>query len=88
MSRIDLNSTSLTAAAYLEGQTVLELEFRSGAVYLYLGVPAETYGGLLQAQSKGAYFNHYIRNRYSYVKIHAEQPTRSCDSEAIGLVRK
>ena len=44
MPRIDLNSTLLTAAAYLDGQAVLELEFRSSAVYRYVGVPAETGG--------------------------------------------
>jgi KTSC domain len=88
MPRIDLNSTSLTAATYLDGQTVLELEFRSGAVYRYVGVPAETYGELVQAQSKGTYFNHYIRNRFCYAKIRPEEPTRDDDSDAIGLVQE
>jgi hypothetical protein len=69
MPRIELNSTSLTAAAYLDRQTLLELEFRNGAVYCYFGVSAETYGELLLAESKGAYFNHHIRNRFAYVKI-------------------
>jgi hypothetical protein len=88
MSRIELNSTLLTAAAYLDGQTVLELEFRSGAVYRYVGVPIETYGGFLRAQSKGTYFNHYIRNHFCYTKIRREEPTRDGDSEAIGLVQE
>ena len=53
MSRTGLNSTSLAAAGYLDRQALLELEFRSGAVYRYFGVPAETYEALLRAQSKG-----------------------------------
>jgi|GraSoiStandDraft_43_1057313.scaffolds.fasta_scaffold663663_2 hypothetical protein len=70
----DLNSTSLKAAAYLEA--LLELEFTSGAIYRYFGVPAETYGALLRAQSKGTYFNQHIRNRFAYAKIRPEEPTR------------
>lgn len=70
MSRIDLNSTTLTSAAYLAQDTLLELEFRGGAIYRYFNVPIETYGALLGAPSKGAYFNHYIRNRFGCAKIH------------------
>ena len=73
MPRIELNSTSLTAVAYLDRQTLLELEFRNGAVYRYFGVPAETYGELLLAESKGTYFNHHIRNRFAYVKIRRDE---------------
>jgi len=71
MSTINLNSTSITAAVYLDKQAVLEVEFRSGAVYCYFDVPAATYKTLLLAESKGAYFNHYIRNRFAYAKIPA-----------------
>lgn len=74
MSRTGLNSTSLAAAGYLDRQALLELEFRSGAVYRYFGVPAETYEALLRAQSKGGYFNRYIRNRFAYAKIPPDQP--------------
>lgn len=64
MLRTELNSTLLNAVAYLDRQALLELEFRSGAIYHYAGVPAETYRGLLLAESKGTYFNHHIRNRF------------------------
>lgn len=74
MSRTDLNSTSLKSAAYLDRQALLELEFRSGAVYRYCGVPAETYGALLRAQSQGTYFNRSIRNRFAYAKIRPSNP--------------
>jgi hypothetical protein len=79
MSLTNLNSTSLASAVYLNSQAVLELEFRSGAVYRYFGVPSETHEALLRAQSKGSYFNHYIRNCFDYVKIRPEEPTRSCE---------
>jgi len=70
--RTPVNSTSLNAVFYQDRQALLELEFRSGAIYHYFGVPAETYGELLQAKSKGTYFNHHIRNHFSYAKIRGE----------------
>jgi hypothetical protein len=74
MLRIVLKSTSLNAMAYQDQQALLTLEFRSGAIYRYFGVPGETYRGLLLAESKGTYFNRHIRNRFSYTKIRREEP--------------
>jgi len=76
MLRIALNSTSLHTVGYLGRQALLELEFQSGAIYRYLGVPAATYRGLLGAESKGTYFNRHIRNRFSSIKIRGEEQTK------------
>jgi hypothetical protein len=70
MPRVALHSTVLEAAAYHHQEALLELEFGSGAVYHYFGVPAQTYQELLSAESKGGYFNHHIRNRFGYAQIH------------------
>ena len=75
MHRIELDSTSLNTVGYLDREALLELEFKSGAIYRYLGVPAATYRGLLGAESKGTYFNCHIRNRFSYTKIGSEKRT-------------
>jgi len=69
MARVDLKSTSLNAATYQDQSACLELEFRSGAIYRYRDVPAQTYQELLRAESKGGYFNQHIRNRFLYSKI-------------------
>ena len=69
MARVDLKSTSLHAATYQDQSAFLELEFCSGAIYQYLGVPAQTYQDLLSAESKGRYFNQHIRNRFPFAKI-------------------
>jgi hypothetical protein len=74
MARVDLQSTSLNAAAYQDQSASLELEFRSGAIYRYIDVPEQVYRGLLSAESKGRYFNQHIRNRFNYVQI---DPARS-----------
>ena len=62
MARAGLQSTSLHAAAWHDQEAVLELEFRSGALYRYFSVPASLYRDLLTADSKGRFFNRFIRD--------------------------
>ena len=69
MRRSELNSTSLKSAAYSSQEAILELEFRSGAIYRFGGVPEAAYRELLRAESKGVYFNHHIRNRVPHLKM-------------------
>jgi len=71
MPRVDLNSTLLHAVTYQDQCAVLELEFRSGAVYRYFGISPQTFEELLRAESKGGYFNSHIRNRFAYAKVHS-----------------
>jgi KTSC domain len=75
MPRISLNSRSLRTAGYLDTDALLEVEFRSGDVYQFFDVPAESYQALLQAESHGKYFNSHIRNRFAFVKIHQQANT-------------
>jgi lysyl-tRNA synthetase class 2 len=63
-----VESSVLTAVAYASDQT-LQLEFRSGAVYRYFAVPPSVVHALLNAESKGAYFNRSIRNRFGYQRL-------------------
>jgi hypothetical protein len=74
MARVDLQSNTLKAATYQDRSASLELEFRSGAIYRYRGVPEPVFQELLSAESKGRYFNQRIRNRFTYAKI---DPVRS-----------
>jgi hypothetical protein len=62
-------STTLTTVVYDSLRNVLQLEFRSRAVYRYFGVPAAVHEALLAAPSKGTYFNRAIRGRYAYVRV-------------------
>lgn len=71
MPAVHLNSTTLKAAAYQHHPEVLELEFCSGAVYHYLGVCASIYQQLLEAESKGRYYNQHIRNHFAFTNIRA-----------------
>jgi hypothetical protein len=81
MARVELQSTSLNAATYQGEYAFLELEFRNGAIYRYLGVPEQIYQELLSAESKGQYFHQHIRNRFPYTKIDPKPGGTSRDSD-------
>jgi KTSC domain len=69
MNNVAIESSALSQVAYDEQRTVLHVTFHNGAVFQYLGVPPQTYWGLLRAESKGAYFNHHIRNAFAGTKL-------------------
>jgi hypothetical protein len=64
--RVAIESTTLASVAYDETRKLLQLEFCSQAVYIYLGVPAAVHQALLSAPSKGRYFNQAIRGRFPF----------------------
>jgi len=74
MKPIVLKSTTLNRVAYDAGRKLLQIEFRGGVVYHYVGVPAEAYEALLAAPSKGGYFNRVIRGRFAYARQTAARP--------------
>jgi hypothetical protein len=66
MNEMRVESATLRAVAYDEGRGILQVEFRTRAIYHYFGVPAAVYETLLGAPSKGSYFNRAIRGRFPY----------------------
>ena len=75
MERVRLQSSTLASALYDSARHQLELEFRSGKRYLFFRVPLPSYEELLQADSKGAYFNRCIRNRFAYQDLSSQSST-------------
>jgi hypothetical protein len=69
MRRTKVESTTLRSAGYEAVGEILELEFTSGVVYQYLEVPASVYRSLMQAESKGTYFNREIRDAYTTLRM-------------------
>ncbi|MBV8280221.1 MAG: KTSC domain-containing protein [Verrucomicrobia bacterium] len=61
-----VESTTLTTVSYDDAKGLLQLEFCSRAVYQYFSVPAVVHQSLLDASSKGRYFNQAIRGRFPY----------------------
>jgi len=66
-----MQSSSLAQVAYDPRRSILQVEFRDGTTYQYANVPVETYQDLLQADSKGAYFNRYVRSIFCHAPLRA-----------------
>jgi KTSC domain-containing protein len=64
-----VESTTLSTVAYNEAAELLQLEFCSRAIYQYFGVPVTVHAALLDAPSKGSYFNRVIRSGYRYHRV-------------------
>ena len=81
-----VESTTLVTVSYDHARELLQLEFCSRAVYQYFSVPAAKHQSLLDASSKGRYFNQAIRDHFPYRRVsdfdaaskRAEIPAR-CD---------
>ena len=65
MNVMAVESGTVAALSYDEGRGILQLEFRSGAIYCYFGVSAAVHQAMLRAPSKGQYFNRVIRGHFS-----------------------
>lgn len=76
-----VESTTLATVAYDGARRLLQLEFRSGAVYQYFGVPAAVHEGLLRADSKGGHFNQAIRGCFPY-RLVPHLKAEALDAEA------
>ncbi|RPI16911.1 MAG: KTSC domain-containing protein [Ignavibacteriae bacterium] len=64
MDRIKVISSFIDSVGYSEEKKILEIKIKKGKIYQYYSVPIERYIGLLNASSKGRYFDRYIRDRY------------------------
>ena len=68
MHRTHVTSSAISSVGYDDRSSVLEVEFRSGAVYNYLNVPKKVYRALLNAPSKGSFVSRRVRDRYPFVR--------------------
>jgi hypothetical protein len=62
MERQAVSSRAISSIGYQAG--MLEIEFVDGDVYRYFLVPRGLFIEFMQAESKGAFFNERIRDRY------------------------
>lgn len=76
-----VDSSTLATVAYDEARELLQLEFCARAVYEYFDVPAAVHQALLDAPSKGRYFNQAIRDRFPY-RLIADRVAVPPDMEA------
>lgn len=78
--RHQVDSSSIVSIGYAADAATLEVQFRSGAVYWYFGVPPSTYEKLGTAESVGRYFNANIRTCFGYARQH-DQGTSSLTAQ-------
>jgi hypothetical protein len=69
MRREPVRSSNLRSVGYDPSTATLEIEFNSGGVYRYSGVPAHVHDSLLSSGSLGRYFSNHIRDIYSCVRV-------------------
>lgn len=65
MDRIPVSSSNVVSVGYDENRSMLEVEFKSGSVYQYLGVPSQHFHALIGGSvSAGGYLNTEIKPYY------------------------
>ncbi len=70
MKRAPVSSSNLETVGYHSETQTLEIEFRHGGVYQYYDVPMHRYMELMRADSKGHFFDQFIKKAgYRYRKV-------------------
>lgn len=64
VERLSVKSVILNSVGYDEGTKILEIEFQTGLVYRYSGVPSKVYDDLMHSSEMGKYFSEKIRPRF------------------------
>ena len=70
MDWIEVESSALSSIFYDEENRLLYIKFKdTGHIFRYVHVSEDVYQNLKGGESKGTYFNQYIKGRYEYVRI-------------------
>ena len=69
MNEITLHSSVLAGFRYDPDGRQLWLRFQTGALFVYQMVPATLAQSLVEADSKGEYFNSAIRGRFPFQRL-------------------
>ena len=68
-----VTSKNLAAVAYNPTTQQLMVTFKNRRAYVYSAVEVEVMNELLEASSKGSYFNKNIRDNYPFVPFRSEE---------------
>ncbi|WP_458122065.1 KTSC domain-containing protein [Paenibacillus sp. Z6-24] len=69
MNWVAVGSSNLVAVSYDRDRSILYVQFRNGHDYVYYNVPSDMYYRLLDAPSRGAFFNKNIARRFHYARL-------------------
>ena len=88
MERVAVESHTLASVGYDAASSELEIEFRSGRLYRFSGVPAAVHDWLTRTPAKGAYFNRMIRDRYPHRDVTPGEPPRDLAADLERSLRR
>lgn len=81
MERQSVESSLIRSVGYDPAGSILEVEFvEPRRIYTFYDVPYSVYDELLEAPSKGRYFNEFIRDDYPY-EVAYELPLSSGEAD-------
>jgi hypothetical protein len=69
MQHVKVKSEHLMSVGYDEETRTLEVRFVGKKLYRYQYVPQRIYTGLINAPSKGQYFDQHVRGCYTYHEV-------------------
>lgn len=69
MERRFVFSSNIRSIGFDRGEQLLEIEFFTGGVYQYRDVPESVYDELINAPSKGKYYQHRIKECFPYLRV-------------------
>ena len=69
MPREPVTSSLIAAIGYDAKRQWLEVELKTGNLYLYREVPAHIHQAFMAALSKGSFYNQWIRDDYPFVRM-------------------
>jgi hypothetical protein len=70
MNRKPVTSSNVLSIGYAPELQILEVEFKSGEIYQYMGVSVNMYNSLMNASSIGGYLDKFIKKGgFTYIKL-------------------
>jgi hypothetical protein len=69
-----VQSTVMTSIRYDNKARALDITFTSGETYRYSDVPRDIYVALLDAESKGEFFNDRVKGVFPFTKVDKRSP--------------
>jgi len=69
LERQPVKSVILRSVGYDDSTKILEIEFHSGLVYQYLGVPLKVYSDLMRSSEVGKYFSEKVRTQFRTKRV-------------------
>jgi hypothetical protein len=69
VERLSVKSRILRSVGYNESTKILEIEFSSGLVYQYSGVPPKVYADLMHSAEIGKYYSEKVRPKFQTKQV-------------------